>query len=422
MGTVHLYYKHPAAYGARKKSKWWALVFVLSFLLLVTVGYVYFAMNSEIPLGEVNFNNELIAPVESLEIAWPEEGQAAIGTLSDGVLARSDNEEQPRPIASLTKVITALAVLEKAPMQPGETGMVLTFDVEDEESYRNYVSKYGTVTNVVAGEQINQYQALQSMLLPSSNNISDSLVRRVFGSMEEYKTYANQMLQRFGLAKTHVDDASGFSPLTVSTPSEMIVVGQKALSHPIIAEIVAQTEAEIPLSGVVPNYNGLLKVEGVTGIKPGVTDEAGWCLLFSAKQQTGVNTEVSFIGVLLGEDDPNELLVASENLLTLAKTNLRQVEVVSKDESIGTYSTPWGETVELITQEELTTSSITGSAPTPVYKPTDSTPFPLSDQALGSVHLEHDPSKSVKVVTKSKITEPSLLWRLKRPLVRLGII
>lgn len=390
-------------------------------LAIFAGGYAYYALTRDFPPGKVTVIANQESTPEDIEITWPEQGQAAIGTLEGGVLARSHDDEQPRPIASLAKVITALAVLEKAPMESGETGIIITYDAADELSYNEYLAKLGTVTNVAAGEQINQYQALQAMLLPSSNNMSDTLAKRVFGSMEAYKVYANNMLLRYGLSKTKIDDASGFSPTSVSTPSEMIVIGQKALEHPVIAEIVRQPNAELPLSGEVPNYNGLLRVEGVTGIKPGTTDEAGWCLLFSATHRTATNQDMTVIGVLLGEDNPYELLDASENLLKVAKSNLEQAEVIKGGDIVGSYTTPWGESVDIIAQESLWVHTLSGHLPQISHKQTEPS-YPVSvNQKLGEIQLTRDSNKVVQVVSSADVSSPPLLWRLRRPLQQLGI-
>ncbi len=417
---MNVYYRDPIVYRRRQKRpknkyKKRAKRIVL-FLVLLLIGAIYLGFKSEVPDGEAKINPKLIDQSSGINVEWPSKGQAAIGTVEGGLLASSDADEQPRPIASLAKVITALAVLEKAPLEPGQPGISIIFDDQDEANYHEYLSKLGTVTAVTAGHTMSQYQALQAMLLPSSNNMSDSLVRRIFGSVEEYAKYANDMLDRYGLYKTWVDDASGFSPKTVSTPSEMIIIGQKALENPVIAEIVAQKEAEIPLAGVVPNYNRLIRVENVTGIKPGNTDEAGWCLLFSAKYQIEDNQEVTVLGVVLGQDNPDELFVASQNLLNSARLDLKQVEVVRGGEVVGTFVTPWGDESALIAQESLWTYSWRGNVPAPEVLFSDQNAPLAANQTIGTMHLGRDSNKGVPVVLGKDIKRPSLLWRLKNSL------
>jgi len=259
-------------------------------------------------------------------VPFPIEGQAAIGTNQDDYAQLSGSEEV-KPIASITKVITALAVLDKSPMQLGETGDIITLTAKDEEYYREYVAKSGTVTAVAAGLKISQYDALQAMLLPSSNNIADTLVDTYFESREAYLEYANELLQSYGLDSTTVADASGFSPGSVSIPSEMIVVGRKALENKIISEIVAKPNASIAVGGDIPNYNGLISVDGVTGIKPGLTDEAGHCLLFSADTVDADGNQVTVIGVVMGVFDYASYINGATELLSASKSVVESTKI-----------------------------------------------------------------------------------------------
>jgi D-alanyl-D-alanine carboxypeptidase (penicillin-binding protein 5/6) len=267
-------------------------------------------------------------PYALSNITFPSEGQAAIGTLRDGVLEVSSQSEQLTPMASMTKVITALAILQKAPIEPGSTGDIITLTEKDEQYFDEYYSIEGTITAVIAGQQMSQYEALQAMLLPSSNNMSDSLVDRYFDSREEYLLYANAMLAEFGLVQTYVADASGFSPSSVSIPSEMIVIGQKALQNPIIAGIVAQPTATIAVGGDIRNYNALIYDEGVTGIKPGSTDEAGLTLLFSADAIDVNGEKVTIIGAVMGITDYGVYLEGSRSMIRQAR---EQVATQSAD-------------------------------------------------------------------------------------------
>jgi serine-type D-Ala-D-Ala carboxypeptidase (penicillin-binding protein 5/6) len=154
------------------------------------------------------------------------------------------------------------------------------------------------------------------MLIASDNNIADILVERIFGSKEAYVSYAQDMLKRMGLSRTVVADASGFSPDIVSTPSEMVVIGIAALQNPVIAEIVAQPQAQIPDIGIITNTNQLLGADGVIGIKTGTTNEAGSCLLFAARYAARDGQEVTIVGVSMGDTDHPSLFSDSRKLLT----------------------------------------------------------------------------------------------------------
>jgi len=257
-----------------------------------------------------------ISLAQNVKLAWPTVGQAAVGSTEKGLLARSSDDEEVRPTASMAKIITALAIMEKQPLKSGQTGPTYTVTSEDVDNYLAYAAKDGSVMPVHEGMVLTQYEAMQAMLIMSANNIADMMVEKTFGSTESYTVYAQAMLQRMGLNRTIVDDASGFSPETASTPSELVALGIAALKNPVIAEIVAQQQAWIPGVGLVKNTNELLGTDGVVGIKTGTTDEAGNCLLFAARYTAENGKKVTIVGVVMGDTDAGRLYSDSKKLLT----------------------------------------------------------------------------------------------------------
>jgi D-alanyl-D-alanine carboxypeptidase (penicillin-binding protein 5/6) len=99
------------------------------------------------------------------------------------------------------------------------------------------------VVKVAAGEQISEYQALQAMLLPSANNMADSLARWAFGSPADYVTYANGIIKKMGLSHTVVGNTNGFDDTTTSTADDLVMIGLQAMRNPVIADIVSQSTA-----------------------------------------------------------------------------------------------------------------------------------------------------------------------------------
>ena len=135
-------------------------------------------------------------------------------------------------------------------------------------------------------------------------------------------SYAQDMLKRMGLSRTVVDDASGFSPATVSTPSEFVAIGIAAVKNPVIARIVAQQQAEIPVAGIIKNTNQLLGIKGTIGIKTGTTDESGSCLLFAARYIGKDGQKGTIVGVIMGDTNHSSLYRDSKDLLASAKNYL----------------------------------------------------------------------------------------------------
>src|SRR5207245_1841316 len=119
------------------------------------------------------------------KITWPAYGQAGIGAAGYGLLSVA-GAQTAAPIASVAKVMTALAVLSQKPLELNQQGPTITITEEDVASYENYVTQGGSVVRVDSGEQISEYQALQAMLIPSANNMAFTLSRWAFGSTDNY--------------------------------------------------------------------------------------------------------------------------------------------------------------------------------------------------------------------------------------------
>jgi len=262
-------------------------------------------------------------PAYSVIPNWPTTVKAAaVGIKGAGVFAQT-GETRPRPIASIAKVITTLAILEKHPLKPGESGPNIDITEHDEQLYRDYVAKNGTVVLVKAGVPISERDALEAMLLPSANNIADTTAIWAFGSLKKYHDYANNMLKRYGLQDTTVGvDASGLDPSTKSTASDLVGIGEIALNNPTIAEIVKLKAAYIPYAGDIPNYNAMVTKYGFTGLKPGESIQAKNTLLFSTdavmngKQQT-------IIGAILGTEDYKTSNAAALQIVDFTKNTLK---------------------------------------------------------------------------------------------------
>lgn len=294
-------------HGYRKDRRW--PYFVLAALLVALpasflVSYPYGNSQPKPQTVAVQLMSQpaSIAPVISqpkitTPLPWPNYGQAAYGVTDDGVLASSSETAEQVPIASLAKVITALAILKQKPLALGEQGPMITLTEEDEALYREYIAKSGTVIQVKAGVQISEYQALQAMLMPSANNISDTLARWAFGSVEEYNKYANEMLRELGISQTTIADASGYSAETKSTATDMVKIGLLYIQNPVLQEIALQPKAIIPFAGVIYNNNAAHNEDGVVGIKIGFTEDAGKTFLVADLKQ-GNNTEISVAAVL----------------------------------------------------------------------------------------------------------------------------
>ncbi len=350
------------------------------------------------------------------QLTWPAQGQAAVAT-SDGQILATHGEQVSAPIASVAKMMIALAVMQKKPFAAGEQGATLTLTQADYDSYISYVAQDGSVAPVRVGEQITEYQALQALLLPSANNMAYSLATWAFGSLDGYTAYANNYANQLGLTHTHFDDASGFSPATVSSASDLMTLGKLTLQNKVIADIVAQRSAVIPVAGTIYNVNALVGYDGFIGIKTGNTDQAGGCLLWAATYPVN-GQSVTTIGAIVGDSTLGQALRDSNQLLASVKKNFVTVSLPAGT-VVGHYKTPWGATASAVTSRAITFTHWQGDKTSSTltlkrvhagaHKNTSSGALAVQGKTIGGTT-----TSDIKLT--ASLPKPSWGWRLSHPL------
>lgn len=397
--------------AARKvKFSWLNAVPVIAFVLFYVIAcYV-------LPLPKVYLQTNLAQPTAEATAAlkWPKKGQSAIGALGYGVLDTTGGDK-PMPIASVAKVLTALAVLKQKPLLKDQQGPVITINDDDVATYQKYADSNGSLVAVQVGEQLSEYQALQALLLPSANNIADLLVKWAFGSETKYVSFSNSFVKSLGLDHTTIDDASGFSPKTVSTARDLVLLGENAMDNPVLAEIVGQSQANIPVAGVINNVNSLLGHNEIIGIKTGNTDEAGGCYLFAAKHTVEQGYDVTIIGVTIGAPDLSTAIDSSLALLKSTYANFDITKSVARGDIVGRYVSPWGSTANVSAVSDIEGISWKALPPKVLL---DLKPFdPKNSRPEGEVSVLFGRKKvrSSLILVKT-LTPASIMWRLTHPL------
>jgi D-alanyl-D-alanine carboxypeptidase (penicillin-binding protein 5/6) len=348
------------------------------------------------------------------EVGYPAFGASGFGAVGyDGVLG-SAGAATPVPIASISKVITALVVLDARPIAEGTDGESLTFDEQDQQYFLDQIPVDGSRADVTVGETLSERVVIEKVLVVSSNNHSLSLARWAFGSLEGFTQAAAEWLAAHGLSGTTIVEPTGLSPGNMSTVPDLIEIGKLALEDPVVSQIVATDVITLPESGPVANSNKLLGVGGVDGIKTGNTDEAGSCLLFSADRQIGSQT-VTIVGVVLGGPDHDATEAAVQQLLDQAYAGFREIEVIAAGTELATYATPWGDAAVAVAAESASTLVW---ADTVVTVTVDAASIHLADDgsAAGEVDVvAGERTFSVPLVLRGTIDDPGPWWRLTHP-------
>lgn len=348
------------------------------------------------------------------EPSWPDFGQSAIGAVGfDGVLA-SSGDHGPVPIASITKMITAMVVLEVKPLGAGEAGPTITFTDADVDLYYDTIAENGSSAPVVAGMQLTEREALEAMLLPSANNYAASLAVWAYGSVDSYLAAAAAWITAHGLTGTTVVDTSGLSAGSQSTLTDLVEIGKLVVATPALAEIVAMPQANLPTIGTVKNTNKLLGDFGVDGIKTGTTDEAGACLLFSADFTVGTQT-VTLIGVMLGGDTHPALNEAIGTLITSVKSGFHEVALTTAGTAYAEYTSVWGQKASAVAATDAS-ALVWSDTPITVTARAEPVRVAAAGSSVGSLEFTLGTRTiEVPLILKGKLTDPGAGWRLSNP-------
>ncbi|MDP3209207.1 MAG: D-alanyl-D-alanine carboxypeptidase, partial [Rhodoglobus sp.] len=337
-----------------------------------------------------------------------------LGAIGYPWLLAQGGATDPLPIASISKVVTALVVLDVKPLDPTEAGPDVVLTATDEAFYDEQIAQNGVVAPVRAGLVVSQRHILDLVLMASANNYAQSLAAWAFGSEAAYVTAANEWLAVQGLTSTTIADATGINPANTSTVVDLLALAKLAIGHPVVSQIVATAAVEVPEIGVVENRNGLLGLDGVDGIKTGTLDEAGSCLLFSADHTIGSET-VTLVGVVLGGPDHDTINAAVRGLLAQADAGFAEVTLATQGEPFADYETLWGDEAAAVAAATTTAVVWTDFAVTaeihddPVTLAQSGTPTGRVTFTIGEREV------TVELRLDSTIDDPGPWWRLGNP-------
>jgi D-alanyl-D-alanine carboxypeptidase len=200
------------------------------------------------------------------------------------------------PIASLTKIMTALVVVQRA--RPGDKVLV----TKEALAYKG--SGVGVLPR---GRRVKLETMLNGLLLPSGNDAAIALAQRVSGTVGRFVVRMNEQARALGLPCTRFSSPSGFQDAgNHSCAVDLARMARSLLDQPRLARIVKRRRAILPfpIKGgriYLFNNNPLLRTgyPGIIGVKTGFTDAAGRCLV-AASQRNGRRLGV----VLLHSPDP----------------------------------------------------------------------------------------------------------------------
>ncbi|WP_422011912.1 M56 family metallopeptidase [Roseateles sp.] len=177
------------------------------------------------------------------------------------------------PIASLTKLLTAMVVLD-AKLDPKEKLRISSDDVDTLKHSRSRVR---------VGTQMTRQAALEMALMESENRAAFALARTYPGGEAGFAKAMQAKIRTLGLRRTSITDPTGLSPANTSTASEMATITAAAARYGEIERITSVKKAKVPVDGRTRELHNTNRLVGAKGwdirvSKTGYTEEAGRCL------------------------------------------------------------------------------------------------------------------------------------------------
>ena len=219
----------------------------------------------------------LVSPAQALSLSAQ---SAVLIDARDGRVLYEKDADMPRPMASTTKIMTAVVALESCDVNE-------IIEIADEA-----VGVEGSSIYLQKGERMTLLELLYALLLQSANDAAVAIAVGVGGSVGNFADMMNEKAMSLGLTSTHFENPNGLdADGHVTTAHELALLTAYALKNPIFAEIVATYKRKI--SGpngtvrLVVNHNKLLNMyDGCVGVKTGFTKKSGRCLVSAACRES----------------------------------------------------------------------------------------------------------------------------------------
>ncbi|MFS8628950.1 MAG: D-alanyl-D-alanine carboxypeptidase family protein [Limnochordales bacterium] len=214
---------------------------------------------------------------------------AVLVEANTGTILYAHNEHERRPMASTTKIMTALVALENAALADRVTVSAQAVRVT------------GSDAGLRPGQQLTMLELLYALMLPSGNDAANVIAEHVAGSQEAFADLMTRRAHELGATRTRFANAHGLDdPNHYSTAHDLALLSVTAMRFPTFRQVVRTPSFQAQSIGLSwQNTNRLLwGFEGIEGIKTGTTSLAGYCLVAAASRDG-----MQLISVVLGSTD-----------------------------------------------------------------------------------------------------------------------
>ncbi|MGZ5781513.1 MAG: serine hydrolase [Burkholderiaceae bacterium] len=206
-----------------------------------------------------------------------------------GKILLEKNADNIVPIASLTKLMTAMVVLDSKP----DMEELISIDPIDVDMIKHSSSR------VPVGAELPRKNVLQLALMSSDNRAAAALARTYPGGNAAFTAAVHAKLTELGMTHTSIEEPTGLSPNNTSTASDLVKMATAASAYPDITRITTNPHDLINIKGRMVEYRNTNQFVGKKGwdillSKTGYTNEAGRCIIMKLQ-----SAEKSVIMVLL---------------------------------------------------------------------------------------------------------------------------
>ena len=259
-----------------------------------------------------------------------------------GRVLYESNAHEPLPMASTTKIMTALVALENGNLNETVTAGKNAFGVP------------GTSIYLSLGEELPLIDMLYGLMLASGNDAAVAIAEHIGGDVEGFCQMMNERAADIGCEDTVFSTPHGLPAENHHTTArDLAMIAREAMQNPVFREIVSTQRASIPWEGrdydrILNNKNKLLsEYPGAIGVKTGYTKAAGRCLVFAAERDG-----LELIGVVLNCPD---WFQQSAALLDRGFENWQMVNLLREGETVRTIPVKNGtaDTVRVVASSDV---------------------------------------------------------------------
>jgi len=252
---------------------------------------------------------------------------AVLMAANTGQIIFEKNSHEKRPIASITKIMTMLLIMEALDQKK------ITLD--DVVTVSEHASRMGgSQVYLAEGEEFTVHELLKAVAIHSANDASVALAEHIAGSENVFVTLMNEKARELGMNNTYFLDCSGLTDEGhYSTAYDIAIMARELITkYPLIYEYTT-IKRDTFRNGTfgLDNTNHLIgKYRGMTGLKTGVTDAAGFCLAATASRDG-----LDLISVVLGVESNDMRFSETTKILDYGFSNFEVVNINKKGACAG---------------------------------------------------------------------------------------